>query len=135
MDEPTASLSASECQKLFAIIRDLSASGVAVLYVSHRLDEILDLCGRVTVFRDGRSVAELAGAALTRRGLVEAIVGGAVRERAESPPRGGPRRGRAVGARACGGCRGSRRRASTCIAARCSASAAWSAPAAASWRG
>ena len=78
MDEPTASLSAGECQKLFAIIRDLSASGVAVLYVSHRLDEILDLCGRVTVFRDGRSVAELAGPTLTRRGLVEAIVGGAV---------------------------------------------------------
>ena len=78
MDEPTASLSAGECQKLFAIIRDLSASGVAVLYVSHRLDEVLDLCGRVTVFRDGRSVAELAGPALTRRGLVEAIVGGAV---------------------------------------------------------
>jgi ribose transport system ATP-binding protein len=75
MDEPTASLSASECQKLFAIIRDLSASGVAVLYVSHRLDEILDLCGRVTVFRDGRSVAELAGPQLTRPALVEAIVG------------------------------------------------------------
>jgi ribose transport system ATP-binding protein len=90
MDEPTASLSASECQKLFAIIRDLSASGVAVLYVSHRLDEILDLCGRVTVFRDGRSVAELAGPALTRRGLVEAIVGGAVesvpKARHESAP-------------------------------------------------
>ena len=49
-----------------------------MLYVSHRLDEILDLCGRVTVFRDGRSVAELAGPALTRRGLVEAIVGGAM---------------------------------------------------------
>ncbi len=78
MDEPTASLSASECQKLFAIIRDLSASGVAVLYVSHRLDEILDLCSRVTVFRDGRSVAELAGEQLTRPALVEAIVGGAV---------------------------------------------------------
>ncbi|MEQ1956840.1 sugar ABC transporter ATP-binding protein [Mesorhizobium sp. CN2-181] len=78
MDEPTASLSASECQKLFAIIRDLSASGVAVLYVSHRLDEILDLCGRVTVFRDGRSVAELKGPQLTRPALVEAIVGGAV---------------------------------------------------------
>ena len=78
MDEPTASLSATECQKLFAIIRDLSKSGVAVLYVSHRLDEILDLCGRVTVFRDGRSVAELAGDGLTRDALVEAIVGGAV---------------------------------------------------------
>src|SRR5262249_23920976 len=61
-DEPTASLSADECRKLFAIIRDLSASGVAVLYVTHRLDEILELCSRVTVFRDGQSVAELAGA-------------------------------------------------------------------------
>jgi ABC-type sugar transport system ATPase subunit len=78
MDEPTASLSAGECQKLFAIIRDLSASGVAVLYVSHRLDEILELCRRVTVFRDGRSVAELAGPQLNRPALVEAIVGGAV---------------------------------------------------------
>jgi ABC-type sugar transport system ATPase subunit len=78
MDEPTAALSASESEKLFAIIRDLSASGVAVLYVSHRLDEILDLCGRVTVFRDGRSVAELAGPALTRQALVDGIVGGVV---------------------------------------------------------
>jgi len=80
MDEPTASLSASECQKLFAIIRELSRSGVAVLYVSHRLDEILDLCSRVTVFRDGRSVSELAGETLNRSGLVDAIVGGAVEE-------------------------------------------------------
>lgn len=80
MDEPTASLSASECEKLFAIIRDLSMSGVAVLYVSHRLDEILDLCGRVTVFRDGRSVAELAGEGLNRGALVNAIVGGAVED-------------------------------------------------------
>ena len=56
MDEPTASLSRHESERLFAIVRDLSRSGVAVLYVSHRLDEILDLCDRVTVFRDGRSV-------------------------------------------------------------------------------
>ena len=75
---PTASLSADECRKLFAIIRDLSASNVAVLYVTHRLDEILELCGRVTVFRDGQSVAELAGADITRRALVAAIVGGQV---------------------------------------------------------
>ena len=78
MDEPTAALSASESDKLFAIIRDLSASGVAVLYVSHRLDEILALCRRVTVFRDGRSVAELAGPTLTRQALVAGIVGGVV---------------------------------------------------------
>lgn len=78
MDEPTASLSAAESEKLFAIIRDLSASGVAVLYVSHRLDEILRLCDRVTVFRDGSLVREIAKAGLTRKALVEAIVGGSV---------------------------------------------------------
>ena len=76
MDEPTASLSAREAESLFQAIRDLSASGVAVLYVSHRLDEILDLCSRVTVFRDGESVAELTDANLTRSRLIEEIVGG-----------------------------------------------------------
>ncbi len=75
MDEPTASLSASEGEKLFAIIEDLARSGVAILYVSHRLDEVLRLCDRVTAFRDGRSVATLDRAGLTRASLVEAIVG------------------------------------------------------------
>jgi len=78
MDEPTAALSAAEAERLFSIIHDLRRSGVAVLYVSHRLDEILELCQRVTVFRDGRSVAELTGPDLTRPAMVEAIVGGAV---------------------------------------------------------
>jgi ribose transport system ATP-binding protein len=78
MDEPTAALSAAEAERLFSIIHDLRRSGVAVLYVSHRLDEILEFCQRVTVFRDGRSVAELAGPDLTRPAMVEAIVGGAV---------------------------------------------------------
>src|SRR3984957_1837701 len=78
MDEPTAALSPAESERLFSIIRDLRRSGVAVLYVSHRLDEILDLCQRVTVFRDGQSVAGLADANLTREALVEAIVGGAI---------------------------------------------------------
>ena len=76
MDEPTASLSASESERLFAIVRDLSRSGVSVLYVSHRLGEILDLCDRVTVFRDGRSIQEFGRHDLTRQRLVEAIVGG-----------------------------------------------------------
>ena len=78
MDEPTASLSAAESEKLFAIIADLTRSGVAVLYVSHRLDEVLRLCGRVTAFRDGRSVAQFERAQLSRGVLVEAIVGGSV---------------------------------------------------------
>jgi ribose transport system ATP-binding protein/rhamnose transport system ATP-binding protein len=78
MDEPTASLSAVESEKLFNIIDDLSRSGVAVLYVSHRLDEILRLCKRVTVFRDGNSVAVIDKERLSRSALVEAIVGGSV---------------------------------------------------------
>jgi ribose transport system ATP-binding protein len=80
MDEPTAALSTAECMRLFGIIRDLKSSGVSVLYVSHRLDEILELCQRVTVFRDGSSVNEFDGALLTRRSLVEAIVGRSIEQ-------------------------------------------------------
>jgi len=80
MDEPTASLSVHEAERLYAIVRELSRAGVAVLYVSHRLDEILDLCHRVTVFRDGRSVMQMPREHLSRRGLIEAIVGGPVPE-------------------------------------------------------
>ena len=78
MDEPTASLSAAESEKLFRIIEDLRDSGVAILYVSHRLDEILRLCHRVTVFRDGNMVSVIDRDELTRTRLVNAIVGGAV---------------------------------------------------------
>ena len=91
MDEPTASLSAGEGEKLFASSRTCPRSGVAILYVSHRLDEVLRLCHRVTAFRDGRSVAEIARADLTRAALVEAIVGRAVERIAKpatAPPAG-----------------------------------------------
>ena len=75
MDEPTASLSAAETESLLRIVRELAREQVAVLYVSHRLDEILELCDRVTAFRDGRRVGEIDRSGLTRRRLVEAIVG------------------------------------------------------------
>jgi ribose transport system ATP-binding protein len=75
MDEPTASLSDAESERLFAIIRDLAASGVAVLYVSHRLDEVLDLCDRVTVFRDGSPAGAFRRAELNRELLVRSIIG------------------------------------------------------------
>ena len=92
MDEPTAALSVAESERLFAIIRSLSDSGVAVLYVSHRLDEILQLCRRATVFRDGRSVAELTGSALDKPALVQAIVGREIAKtrEAERPTNPGP---------------------------------------------
>ena len=56
MDEPTASLTQKEVELLFAVVRELRASGVGVIYISHRLDEIFALADRVTVLRDGESV-------------------------------------------------------------------------------
>ena len=56
MDEPTASLTQKEVELLFAVVRDLRASGVGVIYISHRLEEIFQLADRVTVLRDGESV-------------------------------------------------------------------------------
>jgi ribose transport system ATP-binding protein len=57
MDEPSAVLDREEVQRLFEVIRDLTAAGVAVVYISHRLDEIREIGTRVTVFKDGRTVA------------------------------------------------------------------------------
>jgi ABC-type sugar transport system ATPase subunit len=79
MDEPTASLSGPESQKLFSIIRDLSRHGVAILYVSHRLEEVLDLCDRITVLRDGRIVDQAVRGRLDKKGLIHAIIGHDIR--------------------------------------------------------
>jgi ABC-type sugar transport system ATPase subunit len=79
MDEPTASLSAAETEHLFALVRGLAASGVAILYVSHRLDEVLDLSDRITVLRDGRIVGRSLRGSLDKKGLIRAIVGHDVR--------------------------------------------------------
>ena len=57
LDEPTAALTESEAQRLFAIVRELKQRGISIIYISHRMAEIFSLCGRVTVFRDGRYVA------------------------------------------------------------------------------
>jgi ABC-type sugar transport system ATPase subunit len=79
MDEPTASLSGPESEKLFAIIRDLARHGVSILYVSHRLEEVLDLCDRITVLRDGRIVDQALRGRLDKRGLIRAIIGHDIR--------------------------------------------------------
>jgi len=75
MDEPTASLSDAECERLFAIVRELSASGVAVAYVSHRLDEVEDLCDAVTIFKDGQVVGRHERGAYDREDLILGITG------------------------------------------------------------
>ena len=70
MDEPTSSLDASEIEVLFGVVRELKRSGVSVLYVSHFLDELFAICDRVTVMRDGRTVATRA---IARTGKLELI--------------------------------------------------------------
>ncbi len=57
MDEPTASLSAHEVQELFRLVRDLKRQGVAILFVSHRIEEVFEIADKVTVFRDGRRIS------------------------------------------------------------------------------
>lgn len=75
MDEPTASLSDAESHQLFSVIRDLAKNDVSILYVSHRLDEVLELSDRITVFRDGKVAARAVRGDLDKAGLVRAIVG------------------------------------------------------------
>jgi ABC-type sugar transport system ATPase subunit len=78
MDEPTASLSAEESENLFKVMRELTGEGVAILYVSHRLDEILRLCDGISVFKDGNCVLTTNREQATKKLLIEAIVGGEV---------------------------------------------------------
>jgi ribose transport system ATP-binding protein len=75
MDEPTSSLTAGESERLFEIIRSLKAEGIAVIYISHRLDEVLDLADRVTVLRDGAPVGDLSRAEATKARIVAMMVG------------------------------------------------------------
>jgi ribose transport system ATP-binding protein len=75
LDEPTSSLTEREIETLFSIIRELRAQGVSVLYVSHRLDEVFELCDRVTVLRDGRRVDTCPIVAVDRPALVRMMLG------------------------------------------------------------
>jgi len=75
MDEPTAALSGAEVERLFSVARALRSQGAAVLFVSHRLDEVFALCQRVTVMRDGRRVFSGPLEGLDRDDLVRRMVG------------------------------------------------------------
>jgi rhamnose transport system ATP-binding protein len=79
LDEPTATLSDAESAPVFAAIRRVAATGCAVIFVSHRLSEVLEHCDRVTVLRDGRSVATTAAADLTVDTLIVQMLGEAPR--------------------------------------------------------
>ncbi|OYW62150.1 MAG: sugar ABC transporter ATP-binding protein [Rhodobacterales bacterium 12-65-15] len=75
MDEPTSSLDEREVQVLFGVIRQLKAQGTSILYVSHFLDEIFELCDGVTTLRDGRTVGAARIADLSRLDLIAAMLG------------------------------------------------------------
>jgi ABC-type sugar transport system ATPase subunit len=75
LDEPTAALSVSQSDRLFQIVEDLRASGLSILYVSHRFREIFRLADRVTILREGARVATLAAAELDHNALVQLVTG------------------------------------------------------------
>jgi ribose transport system ATP-binding protein len=75
MDEPTAAFTEQESERLFEIIRGLTVDGVAVLYISHRLDEVLDISDDVAVLRGGRLIGNWPRGTLDRRALTNEIVG------------------------------------------------------------
>lgn len=75
MDEPTASLSAHEVERLFRQVRQFRDSGVAVLFITHRLEEIFAICDRISVFRDGRHISSRPVAEVTEESLIREMVG------------------------------------------------------------
>ncbi|MGS2779682.1 sugar ABC transporter ATP-binding protein [Robertmurraya sp. GLU-23] len=74
-DEPSASLTNQEVQTLFSIINDLRENGITILYVSHRLDEVFEICDSATVLRDGRHIDTFQLKDVTREQLIKKMVG------------------------------------------------------------
>lgn len=92
MDEPTSAISEAEVEALFRIVRELVRRGVAVLYISHRMDEIFRIADTVTVLRDGRHIATRPAAGLDEAALIALMVG----RELEPPPAAAANRGEAL---------------------------------------
>lgn len=75
LDEPTAALAERECERLLAALRTLRKQGLAIVYVSHRLGEVIDLSDRVTVLRNGRRVLTGATSTLDEQSIIRAMIG------------------------------------------------------------
>ena len=75
MDEPTSALSSAEVEKLFRIVRDLKAQGISIIFVTHRIEEVMELCDRYTVLRDGRRVDAGKIAETSVDQIIHAMVG------------------------------------------------------------
>ena len=89
MDEPTSALTEREARRLFGIVEDLTAGGVGVVYISHRLEEIFEISDRITVLRDGHHIETAPASDLDAEELVRLMVGRPLNElftRSESSP-------------------------------------------------
>lgn len=75
MDEPTSALSRSEVEKLFTIVRGLKAEGISTIFVTHRLEEVFEICDRYTVLRDGRNAGAGSVAETSIEGIIRMMVG------------------------------------------------------------
>ncbi len=75
MDEPSAVLTNRELDVMFRIVRQLREKGITIIYISHRLDEVFDLCDNVSVLRDGKHIDTLPIEQITRQGLINMMVG------------------------------------------------------------
>ena len=93
MDEPSAALSPREVDRLFAVIRELKAQGIGILYVTHRLGEVMEIADRAMVLRDGGHVETRSVSGLTREAIIEMMVGRRLSEEFPKKPAaiGGPR--------------------------------------------
>ena len=75
MDEPTTALTEVETKKLFEVIKKLKEQGIAIIYISHRLDEIFKICDSITVLRDGKHVGDVKTSDVTQDELITMMVG------------------------------------------------------------
>jgi ribose transport system ATP-binding protein len=75
MDEPTASLSEEEAERLFTLVRKLKSNGISIVYISHRMSEIFRICDRITAMRDGRDVMTADAQNVSMEQLIKAMLG------------------------------------------------------------
>lgn len=87
MDEPTASITMAEQEKLYDVVQKLKADGITVIYISHRLEELFQICDRVSVLRDGKYVTTIGMHETDKDGLIRLMVG---RELSETYPKKAP---------------------------------------------
>ncbi len=80
MDEPTSAITDKEVDQLFSIIRSLQAQGVSIIYISHKMDEIFQICDEITVFRDGQYIGTKAAKELTQDSLIQMMVGREIKQ-------------------------------------------------------